>query len=93
MPKLIGYIYTVTNEGQSWWQFPIDMMRYDRATPYTEMDSSEVMLSNSVEIRKDRRLENRPFMIQMLGDRKPTEGRWNSFGWIVVPDSIKPIYR
>jgi hypothetical protein len=61
--------YVVMVEGSG--QFPIDMLRYDRATPHQQSDASAIMEDGK------RRLEVRM-------DDKPTVGRWESFGWRVL---------
>jgi hypothetical protein len=58
-------------EGDS--SFPIDMLRYDRATPATERDSKEIE-------RSFRRGERTPFKLILMA-QKVTYDRWFSFGW------------
>ena len=64
-------------------QFPLDMLRYDQCYPDTEHDSAriEYTLDASHPIRLRRTVDNKK--------RMPTEARWKSFGWKVVPGSVK----
>lgn len=89
--KTTSYLYTVTNEGRSWFGFPIDMLRYDRCTPFQESDSTEIMLTFQADIRHDRREANKPFRIEVVGTKKPTMLRWLSFGWKVDESTIYPL--
>jgi hypothetical protein len=59
----------VTVEGSG--QFPIDMLRYDAAFPHTEPDSYTIM-------------ETGKRSVCLLTQIRPTEPRWESFGWKVV---------
>jgi hypothetical protein len=58
-------------------EFPIDMLRYDRCTPNTETDSHDIAATYRgiaavvVELRAVN--DNRNW--------RPTVGRWQSFGW------------
>ena len=65
-------------------RIPMDMLRYDRATPLTQKDASECEnpsydeqadRSGDVSIRLVRFTEHK--------DDHPTVGRWKSFGWEV----------
>jgi hypothetical protein len=63
-----------------WGQFPIDMLRYDRATPASEGDSAAI--TNSF---------NRPrgaITVNLLCPRPPTQGRWESFGFRVTSITV-----
>jgi len=70
------YRYTVTGRGT----FPDDMLRYDRA----------VTISGQVSDPNKNRKPGDPWSpgeireVVVLGDRKPTVARWNSFGWGVM---------
>jgi hypothetical protein len=69
------YKYRVTVAGRS--GFPIDMLRYDRATPLTESDSTVIAATlRPVQERQERE-------VAVLTEREPTIGRWASFGWTV----------
>jgi hypothetical protein len=68
--------FTVTGAGR----IPMDMLRYDRATPLTQEDVAECENpsydeSNEVSIRMTRFTEHK--------NDQPTVGRWKSFGWEV----------
>lgn len=80
MPKRYRWRYTVTGT----YEFPIDMLRYDRAFPDTETDSGKVM-----NLRWSRSLE--PVSIRVIGLSDPTVGRWESFGW-KVSDVLREDY-
>lgn len=77
MPTRIQYIVTVESEND----FPIDMLRYDLATPYSEQDSGKIQSS----FRPKRRAttNNATQTITVTMPREPTVGRWASFGWRV----------
>jgi len=59
-------------------RFPVDMLRYDRATPYSESDSNKLeAMTSQYSYKHD------AFEIEMLSNVQPTVGRWASFGWKV----------
>lgn len=64
--------FTVTGTSR----FPIDMLRYDRATPATEVDSSAITgtLYGGAAGR---------YVAVQVRAEKLTAGRWASFGWTV----------
>jgi hypothetical protein len=62
-------IRTVKVEGFG--QFPIDMLRYDRAYPASEKDSGII---NETGVRT----------VQVIMDHEPTIQRWASFCWKVL---------
>jgi hypothetical protein len=75
--------------------FPIDMLRYDAAYPDSETDSSKI--TRSVEHRIVREEYPNTTDEQVTVNVRsycynktewPTERRWQSFGWEVVPGSI-----
>jgi hypothetical protein len=58
--------------------FPIDMLRYDQCSPYSETDSH--MIEDSIREMTGRRT------ITLIGRNskgEPTPGRWDSFNWKV----------
>lgn len=61
------YVYLVAGSGP----FPIDMLRFDGASPY---DTDAVTTLG----RKDKR------EIRLSSYRSPTYDRWRSFGWTVT---------
>jgi len=61
--------FTVTGTGQ----FPVDMLRYDSCWPATESDSTRLGGGPVME----------PRSVTVRGLRRPTVGRWKSFGWSV----------
>ena len=71
----------ITVEGHH--TFPLDMLRYDSATPHSSKDSSTIAESFHAHLPwKD----DTPFRVElnMHTRTKPTVGRWKSFGWTVV---------
>lgn len=87
---MIEAVVTVRGTGR----FPLDMLRYDRLTPATEIDSGRI------ETALDRWAETREATeVKLLRRHKrdewpsttwqPTVGRWNSFGWAVMSVEYK----
>lgn len=76
-----AYIHEFTVEGSG--NFPLDMLRYDGCYPY-ESEDVERMTT-----RGERR-QVKLISIGPRGDRSPTEGRWESFGWRVVTKTERP---
>lgn len=68
-----GYEFTVTGR----FDFPFDMLRYDRCWPKAE-DQITAMAPHS---RGSLHRETRS--VRMRGLNEPTIGRWHSFGWDV----------
>lgn len=58
--------------------FPVDMLRYDMCWPKSGDDAAKLVSSD--EDRASRGVRT----VRMLAIRKPTCGRWASFGWTVV---------
>lgn len=76
--------FTVEGNGE----FPIDMLRYDHAWPEHEHpDSYNVAMRYDDGGEKYLKLRR----VSLLTDspNAPTEGRWQSFTWRVVPGSIE----
>lgn len=71
IPK--AYRFTVRGRGS----FPIDMLRYDRATPYNEVDSNSI--SRAMHVGPWESVD-----VELISQRPPTEDRWASFSWQVV---------
>jgi hypothetical protein len=67
-------IWTFTVFGQ--FEFPFDMLRYDRAWPASEIESSHMEAPNprSTDWRTIRH-------VKLNSLNTPTAERWNSFGW------------
>jgi hypothetical protein len=74
--KLYKITFTVKGNGL----FPIDMLRYDRACPLDESASS------NIDGRDSREVNLLMFSPTVAG---PTEGRWKSFGWNVLPNTVQ----
>jgi hypothetical protein len=68
--------YTFVVEGAG--QFPVDMLRYDRCSPYASEDVHWCFASGT-----NRR------SAMMVAHQPPTVARWASFGWTV--DMVKEI--
>jgi hypothetical protein len=68
------HLFTVEGRGQ----FPLDMLRYDSCWPESQADVTELGATH------DRFAEKRARVVTLRGLSEPTEGRWQSFGWIVI---------
>lgn len=68
------YRYQVNGMGS----FPIDMLRYDSAWPYQEVDAG--IIAERMEHTK--RTDNAPVNLRSI--QPPTAGRWESFMWRIV---------
>jgi len=68
----------ITVEGKH--AFPLDMLRYDSATPHSSEDVATIR--KSLEIG----MEGSPYRVELIMHTrtKPTVGRWNSFNWAVI---------
>lgn len=71
-------VYTVRGPGR----FPLDMLRYDQAVPASETDASYIA-ATLADPSRDRTL------ITLRGVKPPTEARWRSFGWQVLPEGFR----
>lgn len=76
MPELYTWTYKVTGQGT----FPDDMLRYDRCW----IDPADDLLA----LRNELHDPNAPHFlprrtITIVGQKEPTTGRWQSFGWTV----------
>jgi hypothetical protein len=81
----IVYVQTFEVEGSG--DFPFDMLRYDSCYPVREGTDT----ANLAKRYRGERLEKRVIRLQrIIFDRShdPTYGRWESFGWKVIPESI-----
>jgi hypothetical protein len=74
MNKNATRVYTVSGPGK----FPIDMLRYDRATPLTKADAKMVERTHA-----NTCTFGRHHPITLTSQREPTVARWESFGWQV----------
>lgn len=79
MPKRYRWRYTVTGT----FEFPIDMLRYDRAFPATEEDSAKALNVrwNPTDV----------VSVTVIGLNDPSVDRWKSFGW-KVSDVLREDY-
>jgi len=55
--------------------FPIDMLRFDRAWPAETDDSAVIQVSIEFPTGSTE--------VHLVSDKRPTVGRWESFGWSV----------
>jgi hypothetical protein len=70
MAKTVTHIFVVSGTGE----FPIDMLRYDRATPSSSADSAVIQRS----------FRGRDYRaVRLTSEKAPTVGRWESYGWKV----------
>ena len=71
--------YTVRGHGQ----FPIDMLRYDSAWPYSGEDADKIGTVDGALERREVRLSTykRP-----KGQNNFTSKRWDSFNWQVIKE-------
>lgn len=77
--------------------FPLDMLRHDCVFPAGPEDAASIGFALDHQARRDHRIRNgqgATFRIQLIRYHsqhywEPTEGRWLSFGWSVVKDSVR----
>jgi hypothetical protein len=77
VPNLYTWTYKVTGSGT----FPDDMLRYDRCW----IDAADDLLALREELQDT---EPAPHFlprrtVTVIGQKEPTVGRWQSFGWTV----------
>jgi hypothetical protein len=80
---------TFVVEGMS--SFPIDMLRYDHCWPSTSEDASTIteLLAHKFVQKSDKGPQRVTLQRDSeLKHTQPTEARWKSFGWTVVPNSV-----
>jgi hypothetical protein len=75
MPNRKLYVFCVRGRTN----FPIDMLRYDRATPHTEGDSCVIKCAVQVHSHYIEDVD-----IELQSHSLPTDARWRSFGWEIV---------
>ena len=79
--RVIQYQFQVEGSGQ----FPFDMLRYDSCYPATESDAGAL---------EHHRRERRTVAVianVVEASSVPTYGRWRSFMWTVVKDSLQGV--
>ena len=83
---MLKYVCEFTVEGEG--EFPLDMLRYDRCSPFDSTDANAIGADPF-----DVRSEDGPRTVKLIrfteGKGKnyndnPTARRWESFGWKVV---------
>lgn len=77
------HVFTVEGRGE----FPTDMLRYDACWPYGSADAAAILQSIVV---AERGVGSETRRINLSTDWRPapTVGRWDSFGWRVVPTDL-----
>jgi hypothetical protein len=67
--------------------FPIDMLRFDGCFPRDEISSNDITSSITQRNGSEKIIR----LVKVHSNRlwTPTEGRWNSFDWRVVSESIR----
>jgi hypothetical protein len=87
--------YSARFKVQSKFLFPIDMLRYDGCIPASEQNSYRIANTMTWEGRQTAKVEtgDGSVVIELRKSTtnkhwKPTEGRWNSFNWAIVPGSF-----
>lgn len=86
--KEVLHKFTVRPKNILFRAFPFDMLRYDRCHPASESDSSVITMCS--EPRKYRgpksTIEDYEVSLVRYAHKqwRPTEGRWESFGWEVI---------
>jgi hypothetical protein len=81
------YRHIITVKGS--YSFPIDMLRYDRMTPYHEEDSGKI--GQSIHSHGTRNEEIQVLKADAPKNWTPTTGRWQSFGWFIIDHKIEEI--
>lgn len=68
--------------------FPIDMLRHDQCFPMSEADSERITAS-----AYHHEGDGAPVRLCAVSHVRyqPTEGRWESFGWLVVPMTFERV--
>lgn len=69
--------------------FPVDMLRTERASPSTSEDAGKLLAT-----ARDLEAYTTPRTIELVRfvettANYPTEGRWRSFGWVVDMKSVE----
>jgi hypothetical protein len=68
-------------------RFPMDMLRYDRCNPLTEADAA--LIERHVQCAAEPECQIDLVTFSETKAYKPTQDRWRSFGWTVVPGSLR----
>lgn len=93
LTKVRNMVYTTRFKVRGRFEFPLDMLRYDGCYPATQLDVFKICRKTGPHRHES---ENALFEpeIELIHKNpfagwRPTEGRWSSFNWDVVPNSIK----
>lgn len=72
------------------YDFPIDMLRYDRCFPAEERCAREIEMTLGYKSPRD--FLGMEVHLEKTAEKswKPTAGRWESFGWKVIDHTMKP---
>lgn len=81
MARTLIYTYQVTGR----LGFPIDMLRHDQAFPNGSDDAIAISFWASLMSKGSAKTP----IINLCGLCEPTEGRWESFGWRIISDSVR----
>lgn len=81
------YRFRFTVQGKR--NFPIDMLRYDACFPRNSWDAAEITTSMEYSNISDADRKIQLEKVTSNPNWKPTEGRWDSFRWSVVPGSLE----
>lgn len=76
--------YTTTFAVTGKHRFPIDMLRHDACFPQRSQDASAIQ--DSFSNREEQQVVL--VMYHEYKDHNITEGRWESFSWPVIPESV-----
>lgn len=88
-PYLMAKLYIVSFSVRGSGEFPFDMLRYDGCHPVNESQARDIARTYA---KGDAPLTPRTVRLETRGRPRiwfPTEGRWNSFGWVVERESIE----
>lgn len=88
--KIMAMKYVTRFQVMGQGNFPMDMLRHDQAFPRTTHDAVLIEHTRSTDVQYAR--EVRTISLVAYHEQKwpsVSEGRWVSFGWPVVKDSIE----
>lgn len=86
---MMKYRQTFVVTGKS--NFPLDMLRYDHCWPDTSEDAVKIGTDDPAIWAHPDSGVMAVFLSRHVSSPKdlPTEGRWNSFGWKIIPHSVR----
>ncbi len=68
--------------------FPLDMLRHDRAYPADQESVAAIMAG--LRWAASRKRSRELLVVRLVSDRAPTSERWRSFGWTVRASPSAP---